>query len=94
MQEFDVVIHHLSGKRNVLADLLTRWGYVESKNTVMLKEKLVDGNEDVGWKICWKGITFFANSRDLNIEKREIRNMIQTSDKDELLEIQEERGKG
>eukprot|EP00924_Labyrinthula_sp_SR-Ha-C_P001753 augustus_masked-scaffold_64-processed-gene-0.13-mRNA-1 protein AED:1.00 eAED:1.00 QI:0/0/0/0/1/1/4/0/1152 len=94
MQEFDVVIHHLSGEQNVLADLLTRWGYVESKDTVELKEKLVDHNEDAGWTICWKGITFFANSRDVNVEKRNIRNMIQTSDREELLEIQEEGGKG
>eukprot|EP00924_Labyrinthula_sp_SR-Ha-C_P002464 augustus_masked-scaffold_16-processed-gene-5.2-mRNA-1 protein AED:1.00 eAED:1.00 QI:0/0/0/0/1/1/3/0/927 len=94
MQEFDVIIHHLSGERNVLADLLIRWGYVESKETVELKEKLVDSNEDVGWRICWKGITFFANFRDVNIEKREIRSMIQTSDREEILEIQEEGGKG
>eukprot|EP00924_Labyrinthula_sp_SR-Ha-C_P014737 augustus_masked-scaffold_105-processed-gene-0.3-mRNA-1 protein AED:1.00 eAED:1.00 QI:0/0/0/0/1/1/2/0/415 len=47
IQEFVTVLHHLLGETNVLADLLTRWGYVESEDTLNLKTKLVDSNGDM-----------------------------------------------
>eukprot|EP00924_Labyrinthula_sp_SR-Ha-C_P004437 snap_masked-scaffold_1-processed-gene-0.9-mRNA-1 protein AED:1.00 eAED:1.00 QI:0/0/0/0/1/1/2/0/1072 len=94
IQEFVTVLHHLPGETNVLADLLTRWGYVESEDTLNLKTKLVDSNEDAGWRIRWKGITLFANSDDVDAEKMEIANMIGGPDVEEMLEVEVNKVKG
>eukprot|EP00924_Labyrinthula_sp_SR-Ha-C_P010310 augustus_masked-scaffold_23-processed-gene-2.61-mRNA-1 protein AED:1.00 eAED:1.00 QI:0/0/0/0/1/1/5/0/1049 len=88
IQELVTVLHHLPGETNVLADLLTRWGYVESEDTLNLKTKLVDSNGDMGWRIRWKGITFFANSGDVDVEKMEIANMIDGPEGEEVLEVE------
>eukprot|EP00924_Labyrinthula_sp_SR-Ha-C_P014518 maker-scaffold_34-augustus-gene-0.59-mRNA-1 protein AED:0.45 eAED:0.46 QI:0/0/0/0.5/0.66/0.5/4/0/1472 len=92
IQEFVTVLHHLPGETNVLADLLTRWGYVESEDTLNLKAKLVDSNGDMGWRIRWKGITFFANSGDVDVEKMEIANMIDGPENEEVLEVEVNKG--
>eukprot|EP00924_Labyrinthula_sp_SR-Ha-C_P005180 snap_masked-scaffold_1-processed-gene-23.34-mRNA-1 protein AED:1.00 eAED:1.00 QI:0/-1/0/0/-1/1/1/0/182 len=94
IQEFVTVLHHLPGETNILADLLTRWGYVESEDMLSLKAKLVDSNGDVGWRIRWKGITFFANSEDVDVEKMEIANMIDGPEGEEVLEVEVNKGTG
>eukprot|EP00924_Labyrinthula_sp_SR-Ha-C_P005044 augustus_masked-scaffold_1-processed-gene-19.4-mRNA-1 protein AED:1.00 eAED:1.00 QI:0/0/0/0/1/1/3/0/672 len=91
---FVTVLHHLPRETNALADLLTRWGYVESEDTLSLKAKLVDSNGDVGWRIRWKGITFFANSEDVDVEKMEIANMIDGPEGEEVLEVEVNKGTG
>eukprot|EP00924_Labyrinthula_sp_SR-Ha-C_P015340 snap_masked-scaffold_87-processed-gene-0.0-mRNA-1 protein AED:0.48 eAED:0.48 QI:0/-1/0/1/-1/1/1/0/1690 len=73
VQEFDVEVYHIGGQYNVLADLLTRWGYLGS--TAGTETEIMPTTDDYNWTLTWKGITFLVREKDIELEKKKIVNI-------------------
>eukprot|EP00924_Labyrinthula_sp_SR-Ha-C_P001815 snap_masked-scaffold_91-processed-gene-0.38-mRNA-1 protein AED:0.44 eAED:0.45 QI:0/-1/0/1/-1/1/1/0/2328 len=73
IQEFNIVFYHIPGNRNVLADLLTRWGYLGATSTSSPEKILIKDTNN--WTLTWKGIKFSVEEKEIDLEKKKISNI-------------------